>query len=173
MVIVPWYARQESNLRHPVPETGALSTELRAHIIYYYFTIFSDIIIYMLGTDMLGWWYSRGWKIFTAKLFDKLRDTIDFFSLTSLLKTLFAPFRQISAGKSGANVALGDRMRTFFDRLVSRIIGAIVRLLILIFGGLFVVLQFIFSIVLLVIWPILPFGIVVFGLMAMMGVKLW
>lgn len=25
-----WYARRESNLRHPVPETGALSTELRA-----------------------------------------------------------------------------------------------------------------------------------------------
>lgn len=26
-----WYARQESNLRHPAPEAGALSTELRAH----------------------------------------------------------------------------------------------------------------------------------------------
>ena len=122
---------------------------------------------------MLGWWYSRGWKIFTAKLFDKLHDTIDFFSLASLLKTLFAPFRQISAGKAAGDTALGDRMRIFFDRLVSRIIGAVVRLLILIFGGLLVVLQFIFSIVLLIVWPVLPFGIIVFSLMAMMGVRLW
>lgn len=122
---------------------------------------------------MLSWWYSRGWKIFTAKLFDKLRDTIDFFSLTSLLRTLFAPFRQISAGKSGTNAALGDRMRAFFDRLVSRIIGAIVRLLILVVGGILVILQLLLSMALLVAWPILPFGILVFGLMTMMGVRLW
>lgn len=26
-----WRAREDSNLRHPAPEAGALSTELRAH----------------------------------------------------------------------------------------------------------------------------------------------
>lgn len=122
---------------------------------------------------MLSWWYLKGWKIFSKRLFDKLRDTADFFSMTLLLKTLFAPFRQISAGGAGVNAAIGDRIRAFFDRLVSRFIGAIVRILILLLGGVLLILQFTLSIVVLIAWPILPFGIVVFGLMAIAGVKLW
>lgn len=121
---------------------------------------------------MLSWWYSRGWGIFTAKLFDKLHDTADFFSIGSLVKTLFAPFRQISAGKS-ANASLDAKFHAFIDRLVSRIIGAVVRFGILVFGGFTLLLQLIFSLVLIVAWPLLPFGILIFGLMAMMGVKLW
>lgn len=31
-----WYTREESNLRHLVPETSALSTELRVHLLLYF-----------------------------------------------------------------------------------------------------------------------------------------
>lgn len=121
---------------------------------------------------MISWWFSRGWGIFATRLFDKLHDTADFFSISSLVKTLFAPFRQISAGVS-TSAALDARLRAFFDRLVSRIIGAIVRIGILIFGGIVLLLQLVFSLVMIVAWPVLPFGIIIFSLMAMMGVRLW
>ena len=52
------------------------------------------------------------------------------------------------------------QVRAFFDRLVSRCIGAVVRSIMIVLGGLTLVVQSIFSVVAIVIWafiPLLPF----------------
>lgn len=126
---------------------------------------------YMLVIDMISWWYLTGWNIFVRKLFTKLGDTADFFSIRSLLKTLFAPFRQISAGTT-ASSALDARLRAWADRTFSRLIGAVVRLFLILLGGIILLLQLIFSLVAMILWPVLPFAPVVFVFMAMMGVTL-
>ena len=103
---------------------------------------------------MLQWWYTRGWKIFVMKLVDKLRGAADFFSISLLLRTLFAPFKQIDAG--GGGNSLGDRMRAFGDRLISRLVGAVMRIGILIFGLILLILESVIGLALIIIWPFLP-----------------
>ena len=55
----------------------------------------------------------------------KLVSVFDYFSIDLLVRTWFAPFRQISAG--AVDGPIGVQIRAFFDRLISRTIGGIVR----------------------------------------------
>lgn len=81
--------------------------------------------------------------------------TVDFFSIDVLIGTLFAPFRQISAGQ--VRGPLGVQLRAFADRLVSRLIGAMVRSFLIIAGSITLVCTLLMGVVLLVGWAILPF----------------
>lgn len=124
----------------------------------------------MLATGLISWWYSDGYKLFAAKLWTKLGDTADLFSIGSLLRTLFAPYRQISANAGGKSI--DDKILGLVDRLVSRFVGGTVRLGIVIFGVIILILQSIGSIISLVVWPILPFTPILFIVLAVMGVAL-
>jgi hypothetical protein len=62
----------------------------------------------MLVVGFLQWWYTRGWMGFAQGLLDKIRSLADFFSLGLLLRTLFYPFRQISA-YSDENASLQNK----------------------------------------------------------------
>ncbi|MET0979649.1 MAG: hypothetical protein ABWX90_00140, partial [Candidatus Saccharimonadales bacterium] len=53
--------------------------------------------MFVIGT--LSWWYGAGWRQRLAMLRERLANTIDYFSIDLLARTLFSPFRQISAGK--------------------------------------------------------------------------
>jgi hypothetical protein len=71
-----------------------------------------------------------------------------------LLKTLFMPFRQISAGESGKS--LSERAEVVLDKLFSRAIGAFMRT-ILIFVGIFaMIFALIFGLAKALIWPFFP-----------------
>jgi hypothetical protein len=80
--------------------------------------------------------------------------TVDFFSIDVLVSTLFAPFRQISAGQ--VRGPLGVQLRAFADRLVSRLIGAMVRSFLIIAGSVALVCTLIAGVAILVGWAILP-----------------
>lgn len=85
---------------------------------------------------------------------ERLAATADFFSVGLLLRTLFSPFRQISAGRVGG--PLGMRLRAFFDKLISRFIGAMVRTAMIIAGGFVLAFQAIFGGLVAIGWLILP-----------------
>ena len=89
---------------------------------------------------------------------------MDYFSIGLLVKTLFAPFRQISAGN--VNGSFDMQMRAFFDRLISRCIGAVVRLIMISVGGMTILCSILIDTILLVGWALLPLlplvGIVLF-----------
>lgn len=99
---------------------------------------------------------------------NRLDGTMDYFSIDLLLKTLFTPFRQISAGR--VDGPIGVQMRALVDKLFSRVIGAIVRLMILIVGGITILLQAVFGIVLLVLWGIVPFAPIIGVVLSISGV---
>lgn len=147
--------------------------ELRAQnrLIPYYFTTFFVIMVDMLGANMISWWYSQGWGIFMGKLGEKFKNTVDFFSFSTIFRTLFSPFRQISANVD-TNGAPGTRMSAVFDQLFSRIIGFIVRLGILILGVVVLVLQAILSLISIVIWPLLPVAPFAGIILTILGVTL-
>lgn len=118
----------------------------------------------MFIAGMLSWWYKDGWRHRISRLGDKLASTMDYFSIDLLLKTFFSPFRQISAGK--VRGPLGVQMRAFFDRLISRVIGAMIRFIMIIVGSLAIMLHAVIGLIGVVLWafiPVLPIiGIILF-----------
>lgn len=120
--------------------------------------------------SMLNWWYLSGWKDFAKRTRQHLANLADFFSIGLLLKTLFAPFRQISAGSS-KSAPLEIRLRMAVDRLVSRIVGAIVRLFILIAGVITIAAAGIVSVVIIILWPVLPLAPIAGVILSVIGVK--
>lgn len=108
--------------------------------------------------------------MFLEKYRNRLRDAADFFSIRLLVQNLFAPFRQISAVAT-ANSSLGARISMFFDRLLSRVIGAVVRFLLLIFGLIILLIQAVAGLITLILWPLAPFLIIICVVLTIMRVK--
>jgi hypothetical protein len=107
--------------------------------------------------EMLSWWYAHGWNVFIKKNRHTLSNIVDFFSMNSLIRTLFKPFRQISAETASADSSLDLKMHMFLDRLISRFIGFFSRLFLLIAGTFIIIIGAICSLVLIILWPLVPF----------------
>lgn len=108
----------------------------------------------MFIVGILSWWYTAGWRQQFVNLQARLSRTLDYFSIDLLLRTFFSPFRQISAGRVSG--PLGIQVRAFFDRLVSRLIGAMVRGAIIVLGVLWIIVSTLISGCLAVLWVIVP-----------------
>lgn len=108
----------------------------------------------MFIMGFLSWWYGMGWRGRVVRLREKIASTVDYFSIDLLLRTFFSPFRQISAGKT--NGPLNLQLHAFFDRLISRAIGAMVRLVMIIVGILAILLYSIVGAIMLVLWAVVP-----------------
>jgi hypothetical protein len=108
----------------------------------------------MFLVGLISWWYGKGCRQFVRGIWMRLGHTADFFSVGILLKTLFSPFRQISAGS--VDGPLSVKFRAFLDRLISRMIGSFIRSVTLIFGLVFMLLQLVASMVLVVFWLVVP-----------------
>ena len=124
----------------------------------------------LLVTEMLRWWYTAGLHQRLQKISLRLDGTIDYFSMDLLLKTLFAPFRQISAGS--VDGPLEVKLRALVDKLFSRLIGAFIRLLLLVIGCITIAIQVVLALLVLLLWvlvPLLPIGGL---LLTVMGVAL-
>ena len=124
----------------------------------------------MLAQGLISWWYIDGYKLFVKKLWKKLGDTADLFSIGSLLKTLFAPYRQIAANETG--VSFDDKMFALIDRFVSRFVGSVARIGIVLAGIIVITLQFIVSILSFIVWPLLPMFPILFIMLTVAGVTL-
>lgn len=109
----------------------------------------------MIIAEMLGWWYSRGWVWMAQQIYSvELKKLVEFFSISDLLKTLFAPFRQDFIDTSKAPV--GVKLQVFGTNLISRVIGAMIRIS-LISAGIFCAIIFtIIGFIALIVWPFVP-----------------
>jgi hypothetical protein len=118
--------------------------------------------MFILG--ILSWWYGAGWRQRVTMLREKIASTMDYFSIDLLAKTLFSPFRQISAGK--VQGPLGVQMRAFADRIISRVIGGMIRSFMIIIGIVAILLYSIIGGVFVILWAVVPLlpvvGIVLF-----------
>ena len=108
----------------------------------------------MFIVGILSWWYGPGWRQRVVRLGERLAASMDYFSIDLLLRTFFSPFRQISAGK--VNGPLGIQMRAFLDRIISRIIGAMIRFVMIIVGIVAITFHAIFGTLLLGLWAVVP-----------------
>ena len=120
----------------------------------------------MFLVGIISWWYGTGWKGQIRRVRDRLTATSRFFSIGQLFATLFAPFRQISAGKVSGSISA--QFRAFADKTISRVIGSIVRSVTIFVGIICLVFQSIFELIILVFWLILPafpvIGLIMFAI---------
>lgn len=109
----------------------------------------------MFMVDLLGWWYTQGW-LWSAKHFfiKRNRHVLTFFSAGTLLKTLFAPYRQTFAGRRKG--AIGNRIRGAVDSLISRMVGFLVRIFLLIGTLCGVLFNTVLALCIIALWPLLP-----------------
>jgi hypothetical protein len=121
----------------------------------------------MFLVGIISWWYGGGWMAQLRRVRDRLAATASYFSIGQLFATLFSPFRQISAGNVSGSA--GVQLRAFFDKTLSRLIGAIVRLFTIFAGIVVLFFQFIFEVIILIIWLVLPVFPVVGLIMFVIG----
>lgn len=108
----------------------------------------------MAIVGIFWWWYGAGWKAAVRRVQSRLVGVLDYFSIDLLLRTLFSPFRQISAG--AVDGPLPVKLRAFFDKLLSRIIGAIVRTIVMIIGLVAIAIGLVLGLCVIVGWALVP-----------------
>ena len=88
------------------------------------------------------------------------------FSIPILLRTLFAPWRRVISypGKT-----IEEHFRAFVDNVVSRMVGFVVRLIVLISAGLIILLTALGYGLLAIIWPLIPLIIIFCIVMGVIG----
>ncbi len=108
----------------------------------------------MVIVGLLEWWYSAGFVARLRRLGDRLDRLMDYFSIGLLLRTLFAPFRQISAGQ--VQGPLPVQMRAWADRQFSRLVGATVRLIMIFAGSLVLGCAAVYALFAALVWLVVP-----------------
>jgi len=109
----------------------------------------------MLILSFFSWWYTVGWGQLGKRAVMRVVGVLDFFSVGLLAKSLFAPFRQISVGR--VQGSLNTQMHAWADRQISRGIGAMVRLTVILFGLIATLMMLVVAVALLILWPFVPF----------------
>lgn len=110
----------------------------------------------MFIVGMLSWWYTDGWRRRVVWARNRLISSYDYFSIDLLARTLFSPWRQISAGK--VQGPIGVQLRAWFDNLISRIIGGFVRTLVMIIGIVTILVTVVVCGVVVITWAFVPFA---------------
>jgi hypothetical protein len=110
--------------------------------------------MFMMLLALFSWWYTTGWAELARRVAGRVERTLQSFSVGLLAKSLFSPFRQISA--DNVQGSFDVQMRAFGDRLFSRFFGAFVRSFFILFGFVGALLTGAVGLVQLAVWPLVP-----------------
>lgn len=108
----------------------------------------------MIVTDLLVWWYGAAWVDVLKQVFGRAERILVAFSVGLLARTLFAPFRQIDAGQVRGSLEV--QLHAWFDRTFSRVIGFLVRSIMICTGCLAAALAVAAGIVWAILWVLIP-----------------
>lgn len=114
---------------------------------------------------MLGWWYSRGWLWIIDITKQRLQTISRVFAVSVLLKTWFSPWKQIYEPSTFRNF-----FRIAIDNAVSRVIGGIVRTIILFWALILTIVVIAVGLFSLIVWPLLPVSTLILIVLAVVGV---
>jgi hypothetical protein len=114
------------------------------------------------------WWYGPGWSGQLLAVFARIDRLSDSYSFSLLIKTLFSPYRQISAGMVRGPLSL--RMRAWADRQISRFIGAGIRIAVLTAGVIVVTCTTILGLFVFLLWPIIPLVPIISAVLVATGI---
>jgi len=118
--------------------------------------------IYMFVLLLLSWWYSRGWAWVVERILGRFKVINEVFSVGILLRTLFAPWKQIQTAKTFQNF-----FQSTLDNFISRMIGAVVRIGMLLTAMVLSLLILTLGLALVIVWPMIPLLIIVLPLISL------
>lgn len=111
----------------------------------------------MLFTAFFSWWYGAGWKLLAKNVQRRLDRTLASFSVPTLARTLFAPWKRIVTAP-GAGIA--EHLRAMGDNLISRLVGFTVRLTVLLAASVSLGIMAVVGLIQIIIWPLVPLLVV-------------
>lgn len=116
----------------------------------------------------MRWWYGAGWQWAVQRaIVQRLRWCNETFSIAALTRTLFAPFKQTYNRSNGS---IDIRIHAFFDNVISRCVGIVSRLFIILIGLGACLFVLITGGVFVVLWPLAPFSLPISLILIVVGV---
>lgn len=109
----------------------------------------------LLVVDFFRWWYGPGWVQRVRLMGAQVSRWYNYFSVPILLHTLFAPWRQIIT-RTGKQSGMGAKFNAAIDNMVSRIVGFMVRVSVIVAACVTITFMVLVNIVLFILWPLLP-----------------
>lgn len=109
--------------------------------------------VIMLALEFFSWWYGRGWRDAAHRVGKRIAGVSEAFSVSTLLRTLFSPWRRIVTTPGKGVDAI---FHAAIDNAVSRLIGFLVRLMALLAAALMLSAFGIFGGLLVLLWPLAP-----------------
>lgn len=108
----------------------------------------------VLVRDYALWHYTKAFALMTHVFANLLWFIWHFFSIPQLAKNLFAPFKRITEKRRG--FSFEDIAGTIIVNLLSRLIGALLRTLIVLLGLTILGLSSLFFLAIYLFWVLLP-----------------
>jgi hypothetical protein len=109
-----------------------------------------------LPLSYLGWHYTLALQDLAGIYRNILRFVYHFFSLPVLVRTIFAPWRRLGEAYPSGMLDISGKLAAFFINSMMRLVGAIIRLWMILFGSLVWLLAAILGLVTFVLWLVLP-----------------
>lgn len=122
----------------------------------------------MFLLSLFSWWYVSGWVWLSKEIAGRLQIIKETFSVGILLRTLFSPWKQIQTPASFRNF-----FQSAIDNLVSRFIGATLRIFMLIGALISTFLVSAIGLIFLILWPAVPLLLVILPVLSVIGLELW
>ena len=107
--------------------------------------------------ELLRWWYGPGWLVAVRRISERNRSVSHAFSAPILLRTLFSPWKRIVTTNAKG---IDQMFRAMLDNLVSRAIGFMVRLMVLVAASVMLLGTFLMSVAIVAAWPLVPLAII-------------
>ena len=108
----------------------------------------------MFAAAFTSWWYGAGWKLIQKSVYTRMQRTLASFSVPTLARTLFAPWKRIIT-TPGAGI--DAHLRAAVDNSVSRLVGFSIRVVVLGTAGLCLLAVGLAGVMQIILWPLLPF----------------
>lgn len=121
---------------------------------------------------LVSWWYGSGWLDQIGLIRGRFARVADRYSLSLLIRTLFSPFKQLDAYGGGGG-ALDARLRSWLDRQISRMIGAMIRIFMIVVGVIVICAEALVATLRLLVWPLIPLSPLIGLVLALTGWVPW
>lgn len=120
----------------------------------------------MLLVSFLSWWYGPGWMQVIKSFQPRSASIIESFSFGQLIKTWFEPWKRIITYPGDT---IGEKFKAWGDNAFSRMIGFVVRTIVMIAGLMVLVFSMLLTIVQVIIWPLVPPAIPILIILGVIG----
>lgn len=110
----------------------------------------------MIIMSLIQWWYGAGFLSALEHGEKRIVATYRLFSIPILLRTIASPWRRII---TAPGAGMGAHVRAAVDNTISRLVGFIVRCVVLLAAGILLLLATLSSLIELLLWPIIPIAV--------------